>query len=89
MRTTVDIDAEVLNSLRHEAHRRGVPFKHLLNSALRRGLSEAAGAPRRRRYRCPRFQLGAPQVGVNLDKALALAAALEDSEVAFELDRRK
>lgn len=89
MRTTLDIDADLLKRLRLEAHRRGVPLKHLLNMALRRGLAEPSETRRRSRYRCPTFSLGPPRPGLDLDKALALAAALEDDEVAMELERRK
>ncbi len=88
MRTTVDIDAELLRRLRQEASRRGVPFKHLLNAVLRQGLGGSGAVRRTRRYRCPSFSMGAPRRGVNLDKALGLAATLEDDEVAVEMDRR-
>lgn len=87
MRTTIDIERDLLIKLRREAERQGVPLKHLLNATLRRGLEEAAPRRRRTRYRCPTFSLGLPRVA--LDKALALAAELEDQEVAFELDRHK
>jgi hypothetical protein len=33
--------------------------------------------------------LGGPKPGVNIDKALRLSAALEDDEIARELDLRK
>ena len=88
MRTTVDLDADLLERLRREAHRRRVPFKQLLNAAIRTGLTAPASAPRVA-YKLPVFKLGSPRAGVNLDKALALAGALEDREVAEELERRK
>lgn len=37
------------------------------------------------RYRCPTFRMGVPAGFVNLDKALGLAAALEDRETARKL----
>jgi hypothetical protein len=86
MRTTVDIDPHLLKRLRTEAHRRGVSFKELLNRALHRGLEERPeGATRP--YRCPGFDMGTPRRP--LDKALALADALEDDEIARELTLRK
>ena len=88
MRTTVDIDDALLAALRREALRRRLPFKHLLSRLLREGL-EAPPARPAGRYRCPTFALGAPAPGVDLTKALALAAALEDDEVARELAQRK
>ena len=86
MRTTVDIEPGLLKRLRHEALRRGVPFKHLLNRLLRHGL-EAPSAAAARRYQCPTFAMGAPTG--SLDKALGLAAALEAEEVAREIALRK
>ncbi|HET7038393.1 MAG TPA: hypothetical protein VFH97_00815 [Gemmatimonadales bacterium] len=86
MRTTVDIDAHLLKRLRAEAHRRGISFKELLNRALHRGLDERSKSAARP-YRCPTFAMGAPLR--SLDKALALADALEDAEVAGELALRK
>lgn len=86
MRTTVDIDPHLLKRLRAEAHRRGVSFKDALNGALRRGLEERPRGPRRE-YRCPTFAMGVPLRP--LDKALALADALEDEEIARKLSLRK
>jgi hypothetical protein len=71
--------------LRDEAHRQGVPFKELLNRAVRRGVE--APAAERDPYRCPTFALGAPLRP--LDRALALADSLEDEEVARKLVLRK
>ena len=88
MRTTVDLDADLLERLRREAHRRRVPFKELLNAAIRTGLTAPASASRAA-YKLPVFKLGSPRAGANLDKALALAGTLEDREVAEELERRK
>lgn len=85
MRTTVDLDPDLLRKLRDAAHAEGVPFKTLLNRVLRRGLSEPIGKPAR--YVCPTFSMGEPRVA--LDKALALAAEMEDAEVVHELSLRK
>lgn len=84
----MDIDQSLLDRLRREAVRRRVPFKHLLSRLLREGLEARPSAPKGG-YRCPTFAMGAPKPGVDLTKALALAAALEDDEVARELHRRK
>lgn len=86
MRTTVDLDPYLLNRLRDEAHRRGVAFKDLLNAVVRRGL-ERPPAARPKPYRCPAFSLGPPLRP--LDKALAIADALEEDEVGRELTLRK
>lgn len=87
MRTTVDIDSHLLRRLRAEAHRRGVTFKELLQGIIRRGLEERP--PAAGRYRARTFAMGMPTQPVNLDKALALSATLEDEEVARELALRK
>lgn len=88
MRTTVDIEDLLLKRLRREALRRGLPVKHLLNKLLRQGLEDRPAAPAAR-YRCPTHAMGTPTATLNLDKALGLAAALEDEEIAGELERRK
>lgn len=86
MRTTVDLDPDLLKRLRAEAHRRRIPFKALLNRALRRGLE---GAPRARAKPLPlaTFAMGKPLR--SLDKALALADTLEDEERARKLVLRQ
>lgn len=86
MRTTVDLDPHLLKRLRDEAYRRGVSFKDLLNGVVRRGLEQRA-APKANRYRCPGFSMGVPLR--SLDKALAIADAHEEDEVARELMLRK
>lgn len=88
MRTTVDIDSYLLKRLRAEAHRRGLSFKELLTTIIRRGLAEPT-ATSVARYRCPTYPLGSTAVALNLDKALALAAGLEDEETARDLALRK
>lgn len=87
MRTTVDLERSLLERLRREALRRRVPFKHLLNKLLREGLEARPAGPAA--YRCPTFAMGTPEPAVDLTKALALAAALEDDEIARELQLRK
>lgn len=84
MRTTVDLDADLLERIRLEATRRGVPFKELLNATLRRGLSTrpaSSGKP----YVLPTRRLGAVREGLSLDKALALADELDNRDATGEL----
>lgn len=87
MRTTVDLDPHLLRRLRAEARRRGISFKAMLTTALRRGLDERPDAASR--YRCPTFSMGTPAEPFNLDKALAIAGVLEDEEIARKLALRK
>jgi hypothetical protein len=88
MRTTVDLDPDLLERLRMESARRRTSFKQLLNAAIRNGLA-APETKRPRPYAMPAFRLGRVREGVNLDKALDLADRLEASEIAGKLERRK
>jgi hypothetical protein len=86
MRTTLDIDEHLLRRLRDEAHAHGIPLKEMVNRVIRRGLDAPKGGVRRS-YRCPTFSMGAPLRPI--DKALALADALEEDERAWKLAQRK
>jgi hypothetical protein len=86
MRTTVTLDPDVATKLKAVARERGISFKQALNSALRAGLGGQHRAARAfKQYSQP---MGV-RAGFNLDKALHLAAALEDEEVVRRLERRK
>jgi hypothetical protein len=88
MRTTVRIDDELLQRLRERARRENVSLARLLNQTLRAGLQASSRPARpRRRYREQTHAMGAPRV--RLDKALALAAALEDEEITGKMLLRK
>jgi hypothetical protein len=66
---------------------RGATFKEVLNEAIRTGLRQKT-ARRVKRVKMPTFKMGFhPEV--RLDKALALAATLEDEEIARKLSLRK
>ena len=80
MRTTIQIDDELLMTLKEQARRQKSSLTHLVNQTLRAGL-QAAKAPAANK---PLFQerphsMGAPKLCLN--KALDLAAALEDEEI--------
>jgi hypothetical protein len=89
MRTTIDIDAHLLKRLRADAARRGVTFKEAVAGAIRRGLDMPPTRAHAGGFRMPTFAMGDPLPGVNLDKALSLASALEDEEIARKLLLRK
>jgi hypothetical protein len=88
MRTTIDIDADLLERLRLESARRRVSFKQLLNTALRNGLA-APDTRRPKPYVMPTFRMGTVREGVDLDRALAVADELSAAEVAAKIERRK
>ena len=88
MRTTLTLDADVAAGLKRRARRTGRPFREVLNAAVRAGL-HAQDAPPARRYRLKPIALGGVLPGVDLDRALRLADALEDDAAARKLEHRK
>lgn len=84
MRTTIDIDDTLLQRLRDDAHRLGIPFRAMLHRVLQRGLDEGPSSAAVT-YRTPSVKLGQVREGVNLVKALHLASALDDDEIAHKL----
>jgi hypothetical protein len=88
MRTTIRVDDDILERLKAEARKENVSLTRVLNRTLKVGLQ--AGRPRRTAqaaYREHPIALGEARMA--LDKALSLAAALEDEEIARELALRK
>jgi hypothetical protein len=86
MRTTVTLDPDLMDQLRAVAHSRKVSFKTALNDAVRAGLSGNRGE------RLPFKQITKPmglRPGVDLTKALQMAADLEDEENIRKLELRK
>lgn len=83
MRTTLRLDDELLDQLKAQAVREGISVTRLLNRALKAGLQ--ARRPRRPQavYRERVHSMGTPRVA--LDRALALAAAMEDEEHVREM----
>jgi hypothetical protein len=85
MRTTVTLDPDVEAKLRAAVRERGVSFKVALNDAIRAGLA-AEASPRP-------FAVDPKPLGIrpdiDVDKALQLAAAIEDAEILRKLDLRK
>jgi hypothetical protein len=88
VRTTLTLEDDLARALREEARRSGRPLKGIVNETLRAGLA-ARRSPAARRYRLTPVSLGGVVPGVDLDKALRLAEALEDESTARKLDLRK
>jgi hypothetical protein len=85
MRTTVTLEPDVEALLKRLMHERGLSFKQAINDAVRAGLAGgSAAAP----ARTPTFAMGY-EPAIPIDKALRLAAELEDEELARRLTARK
>jgi hypothetical protein len=83
MRTTVTLDADAEGIIRTLMERRGVSFKQALNDAIRAGATPGPRPDFTTRVR----SMGAPTI--NLDRALALAGALEDDELTRRMESGK
>jgi len=88
MRTTLSIEDETLERLRLVAKRSRLPLREVVDRTLRLGLERLDPRPERPAYSAPTYSMGFPP-HLNLDKALQLAAALEDEETARKLQVRK
>lgn len=85
MRTTITLDPDVAALVQRAMAERGLGFKEAVNEALRAGLGQR---PAPRRAHTPTFGMGR-NPGIPLDKALQLAATLEDEELTRRLAARK
>jgi type II secretory pathway component PulF len=74
MRTTVTLDADTEQLIRRRMRERGMTFKEAVNDAIR-----SAGAAPRVEFATETASMGESRV--NLDRALQLAADLEDDEL--------
>ena len=81
------LDDTLLTELKELAARRRVPLKQAVDQALRAGLQAIRRPGAKSRVRPRVFAMGAPRV--SLDKALAMAATLEEEEITRKLEARK
>jgi hypothetical protein len=88
MRTTLRIDDDLMRELRRLAQEEHLSLGSLVSRLLRRAL-EAGQTTRRasRRHREKVFSMGRPSL--DLDKALTLAASLEDQASVEKMAMRK
>jgi hypothetical protein len=86
MRTTLTIDDQVAGAPKDLALRSDRSFEDVVNETLRRGLS-AKRERKAKPYVLRPADLGGPMPGIYLDKALALADAIEDQELAARMQR--
>ncbi len=83
MRTTVTLEPDADAIVRRLMRDRGLTFKQALNEAIR----ASRPRPGRRPFRTRTFAMGSP--ALPLDKALRLAADLEDEALIRKLAARK
>jgi hypothetical protein len=76
MRTTVTLDPDTEQIIRRQMAERGVSFKQAVNDAIRNGVRPQAD---REPFRTRTASMG--RSTVNLDRALSVAADLEDEEL--------
>ena len=89
MRTTVNLDEDLASVLKKAARRGDRSFTAVVNETLRAGLTKRGGQPRPRRYHLEPASLGGAVLGVDLDRALRLADALEERAISEKLALRK
>ncbi len=89
MRTTLIIDDRIARLLKSLARRSGKPFKQVIKDTLEAGLAAREALARARPYRVKPSSFGGVAPGVDLTKALCLAATLEDEEIARKLELRR
>jgi hypothetical protein len=80
MRKIVTLDPDIEALIRKRMRERGTSFRQTLNDAIREGLAGGRGDPG---FRTTTANLGMPSV--NLDRAVQLAAELEDVEVISKM----
>lgn len=87
MRTTVTLDSDVEALLKRAMRKRGLSFKAALNQAIRDGLTRPV--PKLAQpFEQKTYRMGyRPELP--LDRALSLAAALEDEEILRKMSLRK
>jgi hypothetical protein len=88
MRTTINIEDDLMLALKREASRSRASLTEVVNRLLRLGVERSHPATRSERYACPTFSMGQPSTP-HVDKALQLAATDEDDEVVRELGLRR
>lgn len=76
MRTTITLEDDLFAKLKQASHRRGVPFKQVVNEAVRAGLGRPL--PAQRPFRQETFSMGGS--AFDLTKANRVLAELENED---------
>lgn len=75
-------------ALKKRARRTGQPFRRNVNEVIRLGLRAEKSRPARA-YRIKPVSLGGPAPGIDLDRSLRLADAMDDEAQVRKLELRK
>ena len=84
MRTTVTLDPDVHGAIQQMMRERNLSFKEAVNTAIRLGIMRDEQDDQ---FTFPTHRMG--RARVHLDKALAVAAELEDEELLRKRELRK
>ncbi len=82
------LEPDVAEALKRRATRTGLPFRRNVNEVIRLGLMAEKSRPPRA-YRIKPRSLGGVAPGIDLDRSLRLADALEDEAQVRKLELRK
>ena len=85
MRTTITLDPDVASKVQALMRERGISFKEAVNQTLRLGFGQGKQP---RPYEVPVRSLGL-RAGIDLTRALHLAAELDDEANLRDLEERK
>ena len=88
IRTTMTLEPDIADALKRRAKRTGQPFRRNVNEVIRLGLLAEKSRPSRS-YRIKPLSLGGVAPGIDLDRSLRLADALEDEAQVRKLELRK
>ena len=86
MRTTLTLDPDVAQLLEEEAHRRRLPWKQVVNDAIRRGLAAGRQSRKEKRYRVIPHKTTL-RAGIDPTSFNKLVAELEDEATMKKLGR--
>ena len=87
MKASVTLDPEVELMVREAVRKERRSLDEVINRALRKGLATSSSKSKRPQYRIRARKLGTPSV--DLTKASALSAELEDAELTRQIGARR
>jgi len=87
MRTTLRIDDDLMRQLKDRARREEVSLNRLVNDTLRSSLANPPAQPKKKKFVQRTRPMGRPLI--DLTKASAFAAQLEDEEIIRKMSLGK